>query len=426
MKLHNIRSSELVRNTSMLISGTALAQLIPILLQPILRRYYTPEIFGAYAVYLSLVGILIIISSFKYELAIILPRKNKEALNIVLLAQLLNFIFNLVVFCLIVAFKYRILKLLNLSTEYLMFLYLVPLGTFLYNLYISINYWLIRQKAFFSVSLNKFVRRGSEGSFQILFKWTGVTGGLLLGDIIGHIADNISGLIQAARKNFRISDFSINKLKYVAKKYGEYPRYNLVPSFMSACSFLLPMIFINKFFSTENAGYFDLSKLLLSLPFALIATSISNVLLQRISEKFRNTISFKKELSSMFLVVLTIAVIEVIVISLFGVDLFRIIFGMKWIISGEISTILVWSYAFNFITSSFSSIFISMKKIKLLSIWQLIYFISILSLILFRNSGFMSFLKIYVFIEIMCYFLISLLMLGIVVNYESKLKHRNL
>ncbi len=426
MKLHNIRSSELVRNTSMLISGTALAQLIPILLQPILRRYYTPEIFGAYAVYLSLVGILIIISSFKYELAIILPRKDKEASNIVLLAQLLNFIFNLVVFCLIIAFKYRILKLLNLSTEYLMFLYLVPLGTFLYNLYISINYWLIRQKAFFSVSLNKFVRRGSEGFFQILFKWTGVTGGLLLGDIIGHIADNISGLIQATRKNFRISDFSINKLKYVANKYGEYPRYNLIPSFMSACSFLLPMIFINKFFSTENAGYFDLSKLLLSLPFALIATSISNVLLQRISEKFRNTISFKKELSSMFFVVLIIAVIEVIVISLFGVNLFRIIFGMKWIISGEISTILVWSYAFNFITSSFSSIFISMKKIKLLSIWQLIYFISILSLILFRNSGFMNFLKIYVFIEIMCYFLISLLMLGIVVNYESKLKHRNL
>jgi O-antigen/teichoic acid export membrane protein len=205
------------------------------------------------------------------------------------------------------------------------------------------------------------------------------------------------------------------------KKYGEYPRYNMITSFMSACSFLLPMIFINKFFSTENAGYFDLSKLLLSLPFALIATSISNVLLQRISEKFRNTISFKKELSSMFFVVLTIAIIEVIVISLFGVDLFRIIFGMKWIISGEISTILVWSYAFNFITSSFSSIFISMKKIKLLSVWQIIYFISIISLILFRNLGFMKFLKVYVIIELTCYLLNFVLMFLIVVNYENRI-----
>src|SRR5664280_2838329 len=81
--------SELLKNTSILISGTALAQLIPILLQPILRRYYTPDIFGAYSVYFSIVGILAIVSSFKYELAIILPRTDKEAANIFFLSALI-------------------------------------------------------------------------------------------------------------------------------------------------------------------------------------------------------------------------------------------------------------------------------------------------------------------------------------------------
>ena len=421
MWLRNLHNSELFKNTSTLITGTAVAQLIPILLQPVLRRYYPPEIFGAYAVYLSLVGILIIISSFKYELAIILPGKDKEATNIVLLAQLLNFGFNFVLFCLIIVFSHRILKLLNLPEKYTLFLYLVPVGTFLYNLYISINYWLIRQKAFLPVSVNKFVRRGFEGLFQVLFKWIGFSNGLVFGDLIGHFANNISGLIQSLKKEFRFGDLSICKLKYVAKKYVDYPRYNLVPSFMSACSFLLPMIFINKFFSTQYAGYFDLSKLLLSLPFALIATSISNVLLQRTSEKFKSKISFKREIISMFLIVFTIAVIEVVIIEFFGIDLFRIVFGAEWIISGKISTILVWSYAFNFITSSFSSIFISLKKIKQLSIWQLIYFISIISLILFRNLNFMDFLKIYVIIELICYLANFVLIFTIVVKYENKI-----
>ena len=421
MKLHDIRKSELAKNTSVLISGTAIAQLIPILLQPVLRRYYSPEIFGAYAVYLSLVGILIIVSSFKYELAIIIPKKDKEAANVLFLSQSLNFVFNLILFCFIVVYKHGILKLLNLSEEYTLFLYLVPVGTFLYNLYQGLNYWLIRQKAFFSVSLNKFVRRGTEGAFQVLFKWLGASVGLIFGDLIGHVANNISGICQVSRKRFYLSSYSLTKIKYVAKKYVEYPRYNLVTSFMAACSFLLPMIYINKYFSTQYAGYFDLSKLLLSVPFALVATSISNVLLQRTSEKFKSGKSFKRELYSMFLIVFIIAVIEVIIINLFGVELFRLIFGKEWIFSGKISSILVWSYALNFITSSFSSIFISLKKIKQLSIWQMVYFASILSLVLFKNIGFIGFLKIYVFIEIACYLAISVLILSIVAKYENKL-----
>src|SRR5665811_1102024 len=78
----SLKRSELLKNTSILVSGTAIAQLIPILIQQILRRHYSADIFGAYAVYLSLVGMLAIISSFKYELAIILPRKDKEAANV--------------------------------------------------------------------------------------------------------------------------------------------------------------------------------------------------------------------------------------------------------------------------------------------------------------------------------------------------------
>lgn len=421
MKLQNLKKSELFRNISTLISGTVIAQLIPILLQPVLRRYYAPEVFGAYAVYSSLIGILIIISSFKYELAIILPKKGKEAVNIVLLTQLLNLLFNLVIFFFIIIFNHKIQSLLNLPAKYVIFLYLVPAGTFLSNLYQSINYWLIRQKAFFSVSLNKFVRRGTEGSFQVLFKWIGASSGLIFGDIIGHLANNISGLIQAVRKEFRFGDLSITKLKYVAKKYVEYPKYNLLTSFMSACSYLLPAIFINKFFSSEVTGYYDLSKLVLSIPLALIAVSISNVLMQRVAERYKMQESIKKDLFQIFIVILIIALAEILVVTIFGEELFRLIFGKQWALSGKISKILVWSYAINFLATSFWSIFIAMKKIKILSFWQIFYFSGILSLILFKRSEFIHFIKIYVVIEITCYLLISIIIFKIITDYELKI-----
>src|SRR5664279_3094846 len=101
-RFQTLRKSELLRNTSILISGTALAQVIPMLLQPVLRRAFAPEVFGSYSVYRSLIGMLIIISSFKYELAIILPRKDTEATNVFFLAILLNVFFNLILLCVII------------------------------------------------------------------------------------------------------------------------------------------------------------------------------------------------------------------------------------------------------------------------------------------------------------------------------------
>ncbi|HOY73393.1 MAG TPA: oligosaccharide flippase family protein, partial [Tenuifilaceae bacterium] len=73
------RKSEILQNASILVSGTILAQAIPILLQPFLRRYFSPHDFGVYSVYSSLIGILLVISSFRYEQAIVLPKRNRDA-----------------------------------------------------------------------------------------------------------------------------------------------------------------------------------------------------------------------------------------------------------------------------------------------------------------------------------------------------------
>jgi O-antigen/teichoic acid export membrane protein len=418
----SLRRSELLRNTSILVSGTAVAQLIPILLQPILRRYYTPDIFGAYSVYLSLVGILAIVSSFKYELAIILPRKDKEAANIFFLTVIINAIFNVILIFVILIWRDKILNFFNLSEKFSDYIYFVPLGIFFYSFYQSINNWLVRRKGFLPISINKFVRRGFEGCAQVVFKFLKNAHGIIFGDLIGHIANIISGMYQGRKSGLSMKLFSLGKLKYVAVKYSDFPKFNVIPTFMSSCSFLLPAILINKFFSTSMTGYFDLSKLLLSVPLALISGSISNVLLQSISEKFKEKKSLRKDLLLILGIVSLIAVVEIIVISFFGVGLFKLIFGENGAFSGRISQILVWSYALNFFVASFSAVFISMNRIRILSIWQVFYFIAIISLTLFQKSEFLDFIRIYVSIEVICYLVIIVLMIFIVLNYERNLR----
>jgi O-antigen/teichoic acid export membrane protein len=418
----SLKRSELLKNTSILISGTVLAQLIPILLRPVLSRSFEPEVFGVYSVYASIFGIMCVIATLRYEMAIVLPKKDKIAANIVFLTILINFCFTILLILILLFWGKRICRQLNIPESLSYYIYFVPAGTFLYTFYQSLNFWLIRKKRFMPISFNKFFRRGAEGTVQIAFSFSKLSSGLIAGDIAGHLSNVISGIYQSTRSGLSIKYFSWNKLKYAFSHYSDYPKFNLISGLMSSVSFMLPVIIVNKFYSAENTGFFDLSRLLLSIPLALIASSLASVLLQRLTEKNNNREGLLGDLFPIFILLLSIAIFELVVIEFFGVGLFKLLFGNRWGYSGEISQILVWSYAFNFIVSSFSGVFIALNKIKLLSIWQFVYFVSISSLFMFTGRSFISFLKVYVFIEIACYLLYSFLLIRIVQKYELRRK----
>lgn len=113
-------------------------------------------------------------------------------------------------------------------------------------------------------------------------------------------------------------------------------------------------------------------------------------------------------------------VIEVALITLFGESIFKI-FGKEWAFSGTISKITVWSFALTFIVNSFYSLFISLNRIKLLSIWQVYYFLSIMSLVFFRNYEFLDFVKVYVILEMVCSLIMAVMLVRIVSDYEKKI-----
>ncbi len=423
--IQHLLKSEILRNASILISGTVLAQVISIILQPLLRRYFPPEAFGLLSVYLSIVGIVLVISTLRYDDAIVLPGKDKESANLLVLSLIFSFSINLVLFLIVLIWGDHIVEFINLPKNFSSkILYIIPLSVFLYNVYQSFNYWLVRKKRYYAVSANKLIRRITEGFAQLFFAFMKNIKGMVYGDVIGQLSNVVTVVIQSFRNGFRFQTISSIKLKYVAKKYSEFPKYSLIPAFMSACSYSLPALFISKYYSIENTGFFDTSKYLLSIPLALVASSLSNVLLQKIAEKYQKKETLLNELKPIFYLVTFICLFEIGIIILFGESLFKLIFGSIWGFSGEISKILVWSYALNFFVSSFSSIFISMRRIKTYSIWQAFYFFSILSLMIFKELDFVDFLKAFVIIEALCYIIILFILFLIVYRYEKSIRNQ--
>lgn len=413
--------SDLAKNSFTLIVSTILAQLIPLLLHPVLRRIYTPEDFGIFAVYLNIVGILVIMTSLRYEAAIVLPKNDIESANILSLTFILGLIFCGLVFLFLLFFKNFFCELINFPLAYSSYLYFLPFSVMIFSFYQGINFWLIRQKAFKSSAINKISRRGVEGVTQLSLGLTRLSFGLVLGDFLGNLANFFSGIIQLRKNNFRIKYLSITKIFYVFYRHKEFPLYNFFPTLLSAAATLLPFIFINKLFSSEAVGYLDLSRLVLSIPLALIAATVSQVIFQQVSFKKNHHQSIKKDLLPVVYFILAAAGFEMAVILLWGPELFGWVFGEKYYVSGFYSRILVYSFTLNFIISSFSSIFISLNKIKLISIWQICYFLVICSLLLLKKMELVEFLKIYVILEVIMGIVYCALLLKIVMEYENKL-----
>ena len=117
--------SEFSRNVLTLLTGTTIAQAIPIAVTPILTRLYTPEEFGLLALFIAITAILGSISNGRYELAIMLPHSDEDAINIAALALLITIVFSIILLVPAVLINAQIAELLG-TTDIKVWIYLIP------------------------------------------------------------------------------------------------------------------------------------------------------------------------------------------------------------------------------------------------------------------------------------------------------------
>ena len=72
-------SSDFIKSVITLVTGTGIAQGIAFLAAPVLSRYYEPEDFTVFALFSATAAILSVVATARYELAIPLPKEDKDA-----------------------------------------------------------------------------------------------------------------------------------------------------------------------------------------------------------------------------------------------------------------------------------------------------------------------------------------------------------
>jgi len=87
--LKRAKSNEFARNVVTLITGTAVAQAIPVAISPILTRLYSPEDFGVLALFIAITSIISVFATLRFEIAIPQAKHSRDAAAVTALSLLL-------------------------------------------------------------------------------------------------------------------------------------------------------------------------------------------------------------------------------------------------------------------------------------------------------------------------------------------------
>lgn len=411
---------DILKDLSFLMGGTFIAQLIPILLQPVLKRLFTVEEFGVFDIYFRSVGLLAIVFSLKYEKAIILSKTKKDSVAIYLGILLLGTVSFLITELVLIVLSSLGIEFKSIPESYSWIIYLIPLSALFFLINLSSQLMFIRQKRFMASSSQKIFRRGSEGLIQTGTGFAGKFWGLPLGDTAGSLTASLIGFLRL-RKDLRRDrpENLLASIKENARKYSEFPKYAFVSNLLNA--FVLSALTFQIFakFSLQEVGYAELTQRMLAVPSALIGVSLGQLILQRFSEAYNNRSSVLRLFTGFLAFGILVAVPFFVTIYFWGPEIFGWVFGQEWTQSGTYATYLVSSWSLLIIISPLGQILIGLHKIKINSFWEIGKFLIIVSLFVFEFDTISSYLKIYNLLLIFIYLSYLIIILWNIRKYEK-------
>lgn len=310
-----LKKREFGRNVITVMVGTILAQAIPIAIIPILTRLFTPEDFGLLALYGACASILGVVATARYEIAIMLPKKDADAKALLQVAITIAMCFALLLFPVIFTWGQKIaLTLGNSAVE--PWLYLLPISVFLTGTYQALTYWNNRLKQFKKTSVSRVSQSLSQGAVQVSLGFFSVVSGLIIGQVVGVFSSVLYLVGKGGFKKITVQQPLKNKLEQM-RMYSKFPKYGVFGALCDTAAVQMPVLLLTKFYSASITGMFSLTFRLLNLPSSIISSAINQVLFQKVVEiSHSNPKALKSYIIKLFLILFLLYLPVVPVLSL--------------------------------------------------------------------------------------------------------------
>src|SRR5699024_7030124 len=350
-KIKDILKGKFVRNVAIVASGAAGAQLVALLLSPVVTRLYGPEAFGILGTFTSLTKIVIPVAALTYPIAIVLPKSDFNAKKIMKLSMIITLLLSLFSVLTLILFKNNIINVFNLEDIGLL-IYLIPLVIVFAGIMQITEQWIIRTNQFSVNAKSTFLHSMIVNLSKVGMGFFYPLASVLI--VIQASAEGVKAfliVLFAKKSPYQSNETKVNEeplsLMSLARKHKDFPMYRAPEELFSAISQNLPVLLLTSFFGPATAGFYNIGRTVLSMPSRLIGKAVGDVFYRRIAVAANTGENLNKLIKKATWNLVGVVIRHFSIVILFGPFLFTLVFGSEWTTAGEYAR---WIALFSFST----------------------------------------------------------------------------
>ncbi len=332
-------SSTFIKNSGTLLSGSVIAQGVAFAAYLLLSRLFTPEDFGLYNIFYSYIEVLIILSTCKYEMAIVKADTDAAAAALTRFSLRLNAIVSVVLLTialLLTLFHVDAIPLPPLLTLLIPFMVFFCGTTRVYT-FVFNRYQQFRQIATSEVvtSLSGVIAKIAFGiltAVSQLFHLIGLPVGTILGKVAGNVYYRIAATKVLPKQQSAATDNV--PIRPLLAQHKAFPLYSMPREFVSSFSANLPFMWLSLYFNDALLGLFSLAVTFTMRPVNILANVFEKVFYPTTNEKIEQRQPISRDIRHFLLTLCSIVLPVLLVAFFFAEPLFTFLFGEKWVGTG--------------------------------------------------------------------------------------------
>lgn len=377
-------TSGLLRATVTLLMGGALAQLVPLLLGPVLARLFTPQAFGVFTTFSTVAATVAVVACGRYEFALPMARDEDEAAVLLALCVRIGL--------LVLVLSVPLAALLNM-TGHLPLPWLLPLAVAAAGALQLLIMWSNRAQRFRALAISRVLQYGGAALLQVALGvalWGAArqpagaeaAWALVIAPVISGVLAALVLVQPAPAGGWRalLPARAHPGMRQVAVKFRDFPLLNTPHAFLGALQDALAVAMLVAFSGHAAAGFWGLGLRYLKAPATLVGSAVSQALYPRLEGA--QPADAQRAVRQIMALLGAVALGLMLVLMVAGPWLFRLVFGAAWQEAGELARALAPYIAVHFVAAPLAVVTMAWKAQRwalLLSIvGQIVFLIALM------------------------------------------------
>lgn len=353
----------LIKNASLLMSGTVVAQFITFGLSFVLTRMYLPDAFGRYTIFMGIAGVLAAAATGAFDRVIVLASTFQEARKVATLAMVTS-----ASVAVVVLFASMVLMWTGSSSilpipiiDAVIFL---PAFILCYAGAQVFIYSSLREDRIRLLSALKVIQSAVMGIVQISATGISAISGLILGNVCGWSVLALAGTYWRWKIGGIREDLQSKSLLSVARSNARFPQYIMPNELIDNLSNQVPIFLIGTFLTLSDAGHYGLAIMILSAPTALVGQAVGQSFLQYLGNHGDDPLQVRQLMYRVWGAMAVLSIMPFAAILIAGDSIFSIAFGSQWESSGTVAQALSILLFVKFVSSPTSTVYLKLGMQK--------------------------------------------------------------